>query len=480
MPAATWWMPWRWASSSPRRPPRASPTRSAPRTAAPASPCLYGNYAGDNMNVKMATRMVGQGGHRGCDRRRQRRRLLRSARGAGEAPRRRGRNLHVEDRRRQGRLGRQPRPRCRPRRRRRSTPAARSASASVPARCPAVGHPNFQIEPGTMEVGIGHHGEPGARVEPLKTADEVADDMLQDRPGRPRPAVRDRGRRARLGPRRDPGQRALHPLRPRSRQRSAGAGLRVHRAFVGNYFTSLEMVGATLTVMALDTELKALLDVERRADRPALYGGSTMHAAFTNADQARRPSWTGAADRVIVANKAYLSEIDGKIGDGDHGVNMAKGFGRAAERIKGSDDAARCRDAGTSRGADDRDRRLDGSALRLHVRATWPTAIQASTGIDARRASAAMLHAGLEGVRRRSAAAEVGRQDADRCAGPGSRGFRRGRDDHGFAAGAGGNGGSGGEAGATARSTSWQRSAAPAGSANARAGCSTPAPRPAA
>lgn len=36
---------------------------------------------------------------------------------------------------------------------------------------------------------------------------------------------------------------------------------------------------------------------------------------------------------VIVENKAYLSEIDGKIGDGDHGVNMAKGFGRAADRL---------------------------------------------------------------------------------------------------------------------------------------------------
>lgn len=36
---------------------------------------------------------------------------------------------------------------------------------------------------------------------------------------------------------------------------------------------------------------------------------------------------------VIVANKAWLSEIDGKIGDGDHGVNMSKGFSRAAERI---------------------------------------------------------------------------------------------------------------------------------------------------
>ena len=40
---------------------------------------------------------------------------------------------------------------------------------------------------------------------------------------------------------------------------------------------------------------------------------------------------------VIMANRAYLSEIDGLIGDGDHGVNMAKGFGRAAERIAGRD-----------------------------------------------------------------------------------------------------------------------------------------------
>lgn len=42
------------------------------------------------------------------------------------------------------------------------------------------------------------------------------------------------------------------------------------------------------------------------------------------------------ADRII-ENRAYLSEIDGKIGDGDHGVNMAKGFSMAAERLKGED-----------------------------------------------------------------------------------------------------------------------------------------------
>ncbi|RYH11596.1 dihydroxyacetone kinase subunit DhaL [Tropicimonas sp. IMCC6043] len=43
---------------------------------------------------------------------------------------------------------------------------------------------------------------------------------------------------------------------------------------------------------------------------------------------------------VIVENKAWLSEIDGKIGDGDHGVNMAKGFGRTAERLEGGESLA--------------------------------------------------------------------------------------------------------------------------------------------
>jgi dihydroxyacetone kinase phosphoprotein-dependent L subunit len=56
----------------------------------------------------------------------------------------------------------------------------------------------------------------------------------------------------------------------------------------------------------------------------------------------RLPNADGAAivaelAEVIVANKAYLSEIDGLIGDGDHGVNMAKGFSRAAERTAGKD-----------------------------------------------------------------------------------------------------------------------------------------------
>ena len=70
---------------------------------------------------------------------------------------------------------------------------------------------------------------------------------------------------------------------------------------------------------------------------------------------------------MIVENRAYLSEIDGKIGDGDHGVNMAKGFGLAAERIEDKDmSLAQALDT-LRHGADDRDRRLDGAALRRDV-----------------------------------------------------------------------------------------------------------------
>src|SRR6201997_3247764 len=56
----------------------------------------------------------------------------------------------------------------------------------TPCTIPAVGKPNFFIEPGKMEFGIGHHGEPGVEVSDLKSADEIAalslDYILKDLP----------------------------------------------------------------------------------------------------------------------------------------------------------------------------------------------------------------------------------------------------------------------------------------------------------
>ncbi len=123
-----------------------------------------------------------------------------------------------------------------------------------------------------MEVGIGHHGEPGARVEQLKTADQVADDMLQI-------VLDDHGLRegtevavlvSGLGA---TPVNELYVLYDRIEVGLEAKGLKVHRAFVGNYFTSLEMIGATLTVMALDDELKTLLDVECASPAMSVSGG---------------------------------------------------------------------------------------------------------------------------------------------------------------------------------------------------------------
>ena len=96
----------------------------------------------------------------------------------------------------------------------------------TPCTIPAVGKPNFTIEPGMMEVGIGHHGEPGVSVEPLKPARDMAaqmmDVILPDLPFERGDEVA----RAGLGPGRDPGHGALHPLRPPGHHRRRGGPVR--------------------------------------------------------------------------------------------------------------------------------------------------------------------------------------------------------------------------------------------------------------
>jgi dihydroxyacetone kinase len=229
---------------------------------------LYGNYAGDNMNVKMATRMVANDGIEVatvvanddvCSAPMSERDKRRGVAGEifmwkiGGAKAAQGAPLAEVQAAAQ-----------------KAIDACRSVGVGLgPCTLPAVGHPNFVIEPGTMEVGIGHHGEPGTRVEPLKSANAVADDML-------RIVMDDHGLAAGsavavlvsgLGA---TSVNELYVLYDRIEAGLTAMGVTVHRAFVGNYFTSLEMVGATLTVMALDAELKALLDMECAS--PALRG----------------------------------------------------------------------------------------------------------------------------------------------------------------------------------------------------------------
>jgi dihydroxyacetone kinase-like protein len=131
----------------------------------------------------------------------------------------------------------------------------------APCTIPAVGKPNFTVEPGKMEVGIGHHGEPGIRIAELASADEMADlcidIVLPDLPFSSGDEVVVLVSGLGATP-----VMELYIYYNRVAQVLGEKGIRIHRPYVGNYFTSLEMVGVTLTIMKLDDELKQLMDLD--------------------------------------------------------------------------------------------------------------------------------------------------------------------------------------------------------------------------
>ena len=99
---------------------------------------------------------------------------------------------------------------------------------------------------------------------------------------------------------------------------------------------------------------------------------------------------------VIVENRTWLSEIDGKIGDGDHGFNMAKGFGRAKERIDPETDTL---DAAMRILSDVLMSEIGGSMGPLYgiMFADMADALESADKVDP-AAFGRMLRAGLEGV----------------------------------------------------------------------------------
>ncbi|HEX2037070.1 MAG TPA: dihydroxyacetone kinase subunit DhaK [Chloroflexota bacterium] len=124
---------------------------------------------------------------------------------------------------------------------------------------PAVGQPLFDLPAGQMEVGIGIHGEPGRRRAPLGTAGEIAALMVEAVISDRRPAagaellvfVNGMGGTPLL---------ELYLLYGEVERRLRQLGYTPSRCLVGNYITSLEMAGGSLTVLELDDELRALWD----------------------------------------------------------------------------------------------------------------------------------------------------------------------------------------------------------------------------
>ncbi len=123
---------------------------------------------------------------------------------------------------------------------------------------PAKGTPIFQLGEDEIEVGVGIHGEPGRRRDKLKSADAITDELFDavssDLPFKSgdRVALMING----LG---GTPPSELYVLYRRAANRAKDAGLKVSLSYVGNYCTSLEMAGASLTLLRLDDELEKLM-----------------------------------------------------------------------------------------------------------------------------------------------------------------------------------------------------------------------------
>jgi dihydroxyacetone kinase len=229
---------------------------------------------------------------------------------------------------------------------------------------PSKGTPIFDIAEDEVEFGVGIHGEPGRKTEKIQTADVMARRIVAD-------ITADLSLRS--------GDEVvllingfgatplmeLYLFNNSVSNELEKAGISIHKTLVGNFMTSIDMAGASVTLLKLDAELKALIDYP--VSTPALaWGGLTnvqeaeasMHGASgTNGSSQSRKSkdscldaakaydvegdpvigetintaaFVGIVSRmadIIIEHEVPFCDAD-KMGDGDFGMSIAKGFRR--------------------------------------------------------------------------------------------------------------------------------------------------------
>lgn len=132
---------------------------------------------------------------------------------------------------------------------------------------PAAGKPSFVLGEDEMEIGMGIHGEPGTHRETVKTADEIAVHLLDKIFADIALAAGDEVAVLVNGLGATP-LMELYVVNRKVAETLAAKGIKTAKTFVGNYMTSLEMAGFSITLLKLDAELKELLLAP--ADTPAL------------------------------------------------------------------------------------------------------------------------------------------------------------------------------------------------------------------
>lgn len=214
---------------------------------------------------------------------------------------------------------------------------------------PQTGRPNFELPVGEMEIGMGIHGEPGIERGPAESADAVANRLL-------RPILDELGL--------NPGDRVavlvnglgstslleLYILHRRVATVLNERHINIYQSWVGEYCTSLDMEGASISLMKLDADLQIWLD--HPCETPALQVGQsnpTTGPRSTRTHEIIRPNVTPSINRgglkiegdigpdaframmqagadAIFGARDELCKLDGQIGDGDHGITMETGW----------------------------------------------------------------------------------------------------------------------------------------------------------
>lgn len=131
--------------------------------------------------------------------------------------------------------------------------------ALSPCIVPLAGKPTFTLADDEMEIGMGIHGEPGMKREKLQSANEITERMTNAILEDLKPQAGDKLAVMVNSLGATPPEE-LYVMYRKVHQMLADKDISVHRAYVGEYATSMEMAGASLTFFRLDDEMAQLLD----------------------------------------------------------------------------------------------------------------------------------------------------------------------------------------------------------------------------
>lgn len=246
----------------------------------------------------------------------------------------------------------------------RANDATRTMGVALsPCTMPQTGVANFELPVGEMEIGMGIHGEPGVERGPAASADEVADKLLLpileelDLQSGSKVAVLVNG----LG---STSLLELYILHRRVAEVLEERNVTIHNSWVGEYCTSLDMEGASITLMKLDVDLETWLDhpcetPALRVGEPALQSGAQTRQHRARVTQSARQtiirdslktdgditpaifrSMMAASVQIIQSERDHLNALDGAIGDGDHGLTMEMGWKAVHGVLKTMDEGA--------------------------------------------------------------------------------------------------------------------------------------------